>query len=236
MVEVIAVTSTTVSSTDFIGLRRRSAGSPTWTGRRGEGVALGLGVGLGTGGGRTRTGTTGGATVRGWGAARGRPRGHSPSTTPPAQTPSGKTVTPGTVTSGLARRSARGIEIDTLGSGDLRVDTRGTFTVGPTVTRLGGAGLRTDTRGTGRGGRTRPTRGEGTGRAIGTRGTPARGIAARGIAARGIAARGATRSPTGARQGHGSGSAAAGPATAARARAAASRRGARLTPTFTSPR
>ncbi|GAA3202011.1 hypothetical protein GCM10020216_000250 [Nonomuraea helvata] len=63
-------------------------------------------------------------------------------------TPPGKMVTPGTVTLGAARLPG-GIEIDTPGTGFRQVRTRGTDTVGPTVTPLGGAGGRTDTRGTG---------------------------------------------------------------------------------------
>jgi hypothetical protein len=77
-VAVIAVTSTTVSSTVFIGLRRRAGSFARLTYDRADGVRLCVGVGAG---GDTWTGTGGGGTTLGTtsGTALGRPRGHSPS-------------------------------------------------------------------------------------------------------------------------------------------------------------
>lgn len=53
VVEVIAVTSTTVSRTEFIGLRRLDGGSSCLARDRADGAGLELGAGVGSGTGNT---------------------------------------------------------------------------------------------------------------------------------------------------------------------------------------
>ncbi|NUP01957.1 MAG: hypothetical protein HOW59_28945, partial [Nonomuraea sp.] len=135
VVEVIAVTSTTMSRTVPSGFFRRGLASACSTRVRGSKVGLGVREGVGTASGTCARAGRGSGRGAGRGVTRGAREGHSPiCTVPPGPVthiePSW-TDTCGTGTWARGGRMPGRMVTDTLGLGPFQMRTPGTDTIGP---------------------------------------------------------------------------------------------------------